>query len=295
MRQAAYRAAQLVATLLGVSTVLFVVLRLVGGPADVARVTGPSGLGRPIWEQYARFLGQALRLRFGDSLVHRTDALALVLQRLPATLALDLSAMALTVLAAIVVGAWLGLRPHRLERRVAVVAVLASQGVPSFVVGLALIQVFAVGLRLLPGVGDREPLSLLLPAVTLAWFLAPRAVRITAAAVDDSVGQPWVRTARAAGASSAELLWRHVLPNSLLRTLALLGVQFAILLSGSLVIESLFAWPGVGLLLVESVRAVDLPVVEAAVFVMAGLVFAANLLVDLALPALDPRLRRRAA
>lgn len=294
-RRAAYRAAQLVATLLVVSTVLFAGLRLAVSPAELARVIGTHGLDGPLWEQYARFLGQALRFHFGDSLVHRTDALALVLQRLPATLALDLSSMALAVLGADLVGAWLGFRPHRPERRAALVAVLASQGIPSLLVGLVLIQLFAVGLRLLPGAGDREPPSLLLPAVTLAWFLAPRAIRATAASVDDAMRQRWVRTARAAGASSMELLWRHVLPNSLLGTLAALGAQFALLLSGSLVVESLFAWPGVGLLLVESVRAVDFPVVEASVSVVAGLVFVANLLLDLALLALDPRLRRRAA
>jgi peptide/nickel transport system permease protein len=105
------------------------------------------------------------------------------------------------------------------------------------------------------------------------------------------MGESWVRTARAIGASSRELLWRHVLPNALLSTLALLGVQFAFLLSGSLVIESLYAWPGMGQLLIESVRAVDFPVVQAAVFVIAVLVFGVSAAVDLLLPALDPRLR----
>lgn len=158
-------------------------------------------------------------------------------------------------------------------------------------IGLVLIQVFAVGLRALPSVGDREPLSLVLPAVTLVWFLAPRVIRVTATSVDDAMRQRWIRTARAAGATSRDLLWRHVLPNSLLGTVALLGVQFAFLLSGSLVVESLFAWPGMGSLLVDSVRAVDFPVVEASVCVVAGLVFGANLLVDVLLPLLDPRLR----
>lgn len=306
LRQATWRAGQLLALLLGVSTLLFLLLRLTtdpaaalagesAGPGDLARVTAHYGLDRPLWEQYLRFVGEAARLRFGDSTVHRTDALALVVGRLPATLALDLSAMTLTMATAVAAGAWLGFRPERAERRVALVAVLASQGVPAFVVGLVLIQVFAVGMRALPSVGDRQPLSLVLPTVTLAWFLVPRVVRVTATAVDEAMRQPWVRTARAAGASSAGLLWRHVLPNSLLGTLALLGVQLAFLLSGSLVVESLFAWPGLGLLLVESVRAVDVPVVEASVFVVAALVFGAGLLVDLVLPVVDPRLRRRAA
>ncbi len=304
--QLAYRAAQLVGLLLAVSTLLFLLLRLSADPAvvlagegatpaEVRAVAHAYGLDLPLWQQYLTFVGQALRLRFGDSPVHHAAALALVLQRLPATLVLAATAMALNVVVAVALGVWLGFRPERAERRVAFVLVLASQGVPAFVVGLLLIQFFAVTLRLLPSIGAGGPASLVLPAVTLAWFLAPRVARVTAGSADAAMRQAWVRTARAMGATSRELLWRHVLPNSLLGTLALLGVQFAFLLSGSLVIESLFAWPGLGQLLVESVRTVDFPVVEAAVFVIAVLVFGANALVDVLLPAVDPRLRSRGA
>jgi len=304
--QLAYRAVQLVALLLAVSTLLFLLLRLSADPAVVLAGEGASpaqvrtvahayGLDQPLWRQYATFLGDALRLRFGDSPVHHVAALDLVLQRLPATLALAGAAMALNVVVAVALGVWLGFRPERAARRAAFVLVLAGQGVPAFVVGLVLIQVFAVTLRLLPSIGADRPASLVLPAVTLAWFLAPRVARVTAASVDAAMREAWVRTARAMGATSRELLWRHVLPNSLLGTLALLGVQFAFLLSGSLVIESLFAWPGLGQLLVDSVRTVDFPVVEAAVFVIAVLVFGASALVDVLLPAVDPRLRSRGA
>lgn len=304
--QLVYRAVQLVALLLAVSTLLFLLLRLSADPAVVLAGEGASpgqvravahayGLDQPLWQQYATFIGDALRLRFGDSPVHHVAALDLVLQRLPATLALAGAAMALNVVVAVALGVWLGFRPERAARRAALVLVLAGQGVPAFVVGLVLIQVFAVSLRLLPSIGADRPASLVLPAVTLAWFLAPRVARVTAASVDAAMREAWVRTARAMGATSRELLWRHVLPNSLLATLALLGVQFAFLLSGSLVIESLFAWPGLGQLLVESVRTVDFPVVEAAVFVIAVLVFGASALVDVLLPAVDPRLRSRGA
>jgi peptide/nickel transport system permease protein len=298
----AYRAAQLLALLLTVSTLLFVLLRLSADPAVVLAGEGASpaqvravaqayGLDQPLWQQYAGFLGRAVRLSFGSSPVRHAAALDLVLGRLPATLALAGTAMALNLVVAVALGVWLGHRPERAERRAAFVLVLASQGVPAFVVGLLLIQLFAVTLRLLPSIGADRPASLVLPAVTLAWFLAPRVVRLTAGSVDAAMRQPWVRTARAMGATSRELLWRHVLPNSLLGTVALLGVQFAFLLSGSLVTESLFAWPGLGQLLVDSVRTVDFPVVEAAVFVIAILVFGANAIVDLLLPVLDPRLR----
>jgi peptide/nickel transport system permease protein len=300
------RAAQLLALLLAVSTLLFLLLRLSTDPAAVLAGEGASpaqvrevarayGLDLPLWRQYLTFVGQSLRLDFGESPVHHAPALELVLGRLPATLALAGTAMALTVLVAVTLGLWLGFRPDRAARRAALVLVLAGQGVPAFVAGLLLVQVFAVSLRLLPSVGAEQPVSLVLPVLTLAWFLAPRAARLTASSVDAAMRQPWVRTARATGATSRELLWRHVLPNSLVATVALLGVQFAFLLSGSLVVESLFAWPGLGQLLVDSVRAADFPVVEAAVFVIAIVVFAAGALVDLLLPAVDPRLRSRGA
>jgi peptide/nickel transport system permease protein len=302
VRQLAYRAAQLLGLLLGVSTLLFLLLRLSADPGavlagegashdQVARVSHYYGLDKPLAVQYLAFLGQAARLDFGQSPVHHTAALTLVLERLPATLLLAVAAMALNALLAVSLGVWLGFRPERAERRAASLLVLAGQGVPAFVVGLLLIQLFAVTLRLLPSIGADRPASVVLPAVTLAWFLIPRVARLTASSVDAAMGESWVRTARAIGASSRELLWRHVLPNALLSTLALLGVQFAFLLSGSLVIESLYAWPGMGQLLIESVRAVDFPVVQAAVFVIAVLVFGVSAAVDLLLPALDPRLR----
>jgi peptide/nickel transport system permease protein len=302
VRQLAYRAAQLLGLLLGVSTLLFLLLRLSADPAAVlagegasheqaARVSHYYGLDQPLAVQYLLFLGQAARLDVGQSPVHHTPALALVLERMPATLLLAVLAMVLNALLAVSLGVWLGFRPERAERRAASLLVLAGQGVPAFVVGLVLIQLFAVTLRLLPSIGADQPASVVLPAVTLAWFLIPRVARLTASSVDAAMGESWVRTARAIGASSRVLLWRHVLPNALLATLALLGVQFAFLLSGSLVIESLYAWPGMGQLLIESVRAVDFPVVEAAVFVIAVLVFGVSAAVDLLLPALDPRLR----
>lgn len=304
--QLACRAVQLATLLLAMSTLLFVLLRLSSDPAAVLAGEGASpaqvravahahGLDLPLWRQYLTFLGQSIRLDFGESPVHHVAALALVLQRLPATLALAGTAMALNVAVSVSLGLWLGFRPDRAARRAALVLVLAGQGVPAFVVGLLLIQVFAVSLRLLPSVGAERPASLVLPACTLAWFLVPRAARLTATSVDGAMRQAWVRTARAMGATSRELLWRHVLPNSLLPTLALLGVQLAFLLSGALVIESLFAWPGLGQLLVDSVRTVDFPVVEASVFVVAVLVFGASAAVDVLLPAVDPRLRSRPA
>jgi peptide/nickel transport system permease protein len=295
---------QLLVLLFGILTLLFFLARLSGDPAlvlagenatpgDVERVRHFYGLDRPLGIQYAIFLSRAVRFDFGDSMVHQTDALALVLSRLPATLELAACSMLLNLTVAILLGTWLGARSDAAGRRAGTLGVLAIQGLPAFVVALLLIQLFAVEFRLLPSIGNEGPLSIVLPATTLAWFFFPRLVRLVATNVEFSMRQTYVRTARASGATSREVVWRHVLPNSLLGGVAFLGVQFAFLLSGSLVIESVFGWPGVGQLMVQSVRLVDFPVVQAAVFMVAIMVFAANTATDLVLPLIDPRLRGR--
>jgi peptide/nickel transport system permease protein len=296
------RVGQLAILVLSISTLLFFLLRVTGDPAlvlhgdlstpeDLARVRAFYGLDQPLVVQYLLFLVQAVRLNFGRSLVSFQDALSMVLEKMPATIELAAVAVLINIVVAIVVGGWLGYRPERLERRAGMLSVLVSQGVPGFVIGLILIQVFAVNLRWLPSIGNDGLKSLVLPSLTLASFLLPRAIRLTAANVDEAMRQDFVRTARASGARPGTVLWRHVLPNAVLGTLALIGVQFGFLLSGSLITETLFAWPGVGLQLIEAVRALDFPVVQATVAVVAVLVFAVQATVDILFPLVDPRLR----
>ena len=305
-RQLARRLGQLVLLVVSISTLLFFLLRVTGDPAlvllgelsteeDLARVRSFYGLDRPLFIQYLLFLVQALRLNFGNSLISFQDALGMVLEKMPATMELAAVAVVLNLVVALVVGGWLGYRPQRIDRRAGLIAVLVSQGVPGFVIGLILIQVFAVRLKWLPSIGNEGFASVILPSITLASFLLPRVIRLTAANVDDAMRQDFVRTARASGASSSVVLWRHVLPNALVGTIALVGVQFGFLLSGSLITETLFAWPGVGLQLIEAVRALDFPVVQATVAVVAVLVFSAQALVDVVLPIIDPRLRNQRA
>jgi peptide/nickel transport system permease protein len=306
LRQVARRLVQLLILILSISTLLFFLLRITGDPAlvllgdlsteeDLERLREFYGLDRPLIVQYVLFMLQAMRLDFGQSLINLQDAMSLVLEKLPATMELALAAILLNVVVSLSVGAWLGYRPERPTRRAGLLTVLVSQGVPGFVIGLILIQIFAVELRWLPSIGNEGLKSLILPAITLASFLLPRAIRLTAANVDDAMRQDYVRTARAAGAKPVTVLWRHVLPNAMLGTLALIGVQFGFLLSGSLITETLFAWPGVGLQLIEAVRALDFPVVQATVAVVAVLVFAVTTLVDLLFPLIDPRLRSQRA
>lgn len=300
------RLVQLVVLLFVISTVLFFLLRLGGDPARILAgenatpqvldtIRAHYGLDGSLLSQYVTFVGQLVRLDFGSSLTAGQPALGMVLDHLPATLELALYAVVLTSVVAIPLGTWIGARPATPARRSVSVLVSIAQGIPGFVVGLLLIQVFSVELGWLPSVAGNGPTSAVLPALTLAAFLIPQMVRVVAASTGEAMRQDYVRTAMANGARRWTLLTRHALPNALLGTTALLGSQFAFLLSGALLTEYIFAWPGMGQLLVFSVTNLDFPVVQASVFVVALLVFVINTIMDVVFATADPRIRRRSA
>lgn len=306
LRTLGLRLVQIVALLFVISTVLFFLLRLAGDPARIlagenatpellASIRSRYGLDGSLLTQYAVFVGQLVRLDFGASLANGQPALATVLAQLPATLQLAAYAVTLTALIAIPVGAWIGARPRTVARRSVSTLVSIAQGIPGFVVGLLLIQVFSVQLGWLPSVAGNGSGSWILPTATLAAFLVPQMVRVVAASTGEEMRQDYVRTAVACGARPSTLLVRHALPNALLATTALLGSQFAFLLSGALLTEYIFAWPGLGQLLVFSVTNLDFPIVQAAVFAVALLVFVVNAVMDVVFSAADPRVRRRGA
>jgi peptide/nickel transport system permease protein len=302
LAQLAGRAAQLVALLLILSTVLFFLLRRTGDPASVlagqdadpatlAQIRAEYGLDRPLVVQYLLFIGGALRLDFGTSLANAQPALRLVIERVGPTLGLAATAVAINAVLAVTAGAWLGARPQAPSRRAASVGVFVLQGIPAYVIGLLLIQLFAVRLRWLPSVGNSGATSWVLPSLTLAAFLGPKLLRLVASSVAQVMREDYVRTARANGAGGVALLARHALPNALLAIVALAGTQFAYLLSGAMITEVIFGWPGLGRLLVDSVTRLDFPVIQATVFVVAVLVFTVNSMLDVAFRAIDPRLR----
>jgi peptide/nickel transport system permease protein len=262
-------------------------------PEQIAQIEQFYGFDRPLPLQYLTFVSQLAQADFGTSFSSNRVALELVLERMPATMQLAVAAIVLNLALSLMIGGFLGSRPWRVERRTTLVGVLIMQGIPAFVIGLLLIQVFAVELGWLPSIGKQHPLAALLPALTLASFLLPRTIRLTAANVEDAMSQQYVRTARAGGAPNAVVLWRHAIPNALLGTLALIGVQFGFLMGGSLIVETIFAWPGLGLLLVQGVRSTDFPVIQASVFVIATLVYVINAVVDILFPLIDPRLKAR--
>lgn len=302
----AKRGIELAVLLFAITTLLFFLLRLSGDPAAVlageeadpelvALISARYGLDQPLWWQYLTYLGSVLTFDFGESLRGGQAALSLVLERLGSTLLLAVLALVITALLSIPIGAWLGFHPDRVERKTGNAIVFILQGIPGYIVGLLLIQLFVVELRWLTSIGNQGISSWILPSLTLASFLVPKMVRVVAANVAEAMAEDYIRTARATGATDMELLFRHALPNALLGATALIGTQFAFLMSGSLITEWIFAWPGFGALLVASVEQLDFPVVQAAVFVIALLVFLVNAGTDVLFNLIDPRLRRQTA
>ncbi len=264
-----------------------------GTPEQLELLRHQYGFDRPMIEQYGRYILRLAVLDFGISFEDEQPAIIVVLERLGPTLLLVSLAIIGTLGISVPLGAWLGSRPDAPERQAAGAVVYIAQGVPGFVVALLLIQLFAVQLRWLPSIGYEGVLTWILPTLTLTSFLAPKLTRVIAANVSEAMREDYIRTARASGAGAASLLWRHALPNALLGATALVGAQFAFLISSSVITEMIFAWPGLGWLLVKSTTTLDFPVIQAAVFVIAILVFAVNAATEVLFSVIDPRLRAR--
>jgi peptide/nickel transport system permease protein len=287
--------------LLGTVTLLFFLLRLTGDPAiviagpdaapdQIAAIRAEYGFDQSLIVQYARYIGNLLSLDFGHSLVDGTPALVKVLDALPATLLLGALAMGLTLLVSLPAGLWLGATRRRGLARAARAGLFLMQGFPGFVTALLLVQLFAIQLVWLPALGASGPLSWVLPAVSVASFLMPKLIRMVEANTAAVMPADFIRTARANGVPEREILYRHAAPNALLGAVALIGAQFAHLVTGLVIIESIFAWPGIGWLLVQSTVNLDFPVVQAITFTIVIAVFLVNTATDLLQRRLDPRL-----
>lgn len=283
-------------------TVLFFLLRLTGDPAVVlaGEGAGPEqieairveyGFDRSLIAQYVSSMGRLLQGDFGQSLMDGGDALEKVLSSLPATLFLAAMAITVNLIISLPLGAWLGQSYASVPRRIVRGALTVLQGFPGFVIALLLINLFAAGLEWLPSIGYGGPSTWVLPVVSVVSFLAPKLIRVVEANTHAALNANFVRTARSAGASESWILWRHVLPNALLGAVALIGAELAFMLTGLVVIETIFAWPGIGWLLVQSTLNLDFPVVQAVVFVMVVSVFLSNAVTEIVQTVLDPRIR----
>ena len=242
--------------------------------------------------QYGRYLARVVQGDFGQSFSFQAPALQVALQRLPATLELTLAAMALAVLVAIPAAVIAALWRGRLFDRALMAVTLAGQSVPTFWLGMMMIIVAAVHFRVLPASGRGGWSHLVMPAVALALWLMALLARVTRSEMLEALEQDYVRTARAKGLAESAIAARHALKNALLPIVTVLGLQFGGLLGGAVMTETVFAWPGVGTMILDAILKKDFPVVLAGVMVVAAGFIVVNLVLDLLYSALDPRIRR---
>jgi peptide/nickel transport system permease protein len=296
------RLLQTVFVLVGVSFLSFGVLFVTGDPAlqmvgpdataeQIADLRHQMGFDRPWPIQYVDFMSKAVRGDFGVSIRNRQPAFDLVKERLPATLQLAAAALGIALAIALPVGIFSATHRGTSYDSLAMLAALLGQSMPVFWLGLMLILVFGVTLRWLPISGYGEPQHLLLPALTLGTYSMARNARLVRSSMLEVLGLDFVRTARAKGLTSLAVTVRHALKNALLPVITVVGLEFGFLLGGAIVVETIFAWPGVGRLMLNAIQGKDYPLVEAAVITLALVFVGLNLLVDLAYAYLDPRIR----
>jgi ABC-type dipeptide/oligopeptide/nickel transport system permease component len=250
-----------------------------------------NGLDRPVVVQYLDWAGRALRGDFGISYFSKEDVFTLILSRLPVTVALAFLSLALGLLIAVPLGVFAATRPGTWIDRTALSAAVLGQAMPSYWTSLLLILLFGVHLQVLPISGNETWQSFVMPTMALGWFVMPVLMRLARAGMIDVLAADYVRTARAKGLPRRMVLFKHALRNAILPVVAVAAVQLGFLLGGSIVVESVFALNGVGLLAWHAIQRSDFPVVQAIVLIVALLFVLLNLFADLLNAYLDPRIR----
>jgi ABC-type dipeptide/oligopeptide/nickel transport system permease component len=299
-----YRLFRALVALWLVSTVVFVVMRLSGDPvplllppdaprSEVFRVRAELGLDRPLPVQYAVFIGNILRGDFGRSIHFRQSAFSVVLERLPATLELGLTAFVVAVLVAVPIGLLSAMKRNSLLDHSAMGVALVGQSAPTFFIGILFILLLSLKAGLFPTSGRGDWRHLVLPAVTLALFAMASVARLTRSAMLEVLGADYIRTARAKGLSEILVVAKHTFKNAAIPIVTITGLQFGSLLGGAVVTETVFAWPGIGRLAIQSIYNRDYPVVQAAVFLSAVMFIVINFVIDVIYGVLDPRVRTR--
>jgi peptide/nickel transport system permease protein len=312
------RLLQSVVVLLVMSLLVFVGVYAIGNPIDMlispdadqmdrARTIAAFGLDKPLWQQYLLFVKNALSGDMGRSFAFSAPALTLIFERMPATMELAVFAIVLSILLGIPLGLWAGLRPNSIAGKTIMSVSILGFSLPTFWVGLMLIMVFAVQLGWLPSSGRGQtqllfgiPVSflsadglrhLLMPAFNLALFNIALVIRLTRAGAQEALLQDYVKFARAKGLSNKRIIGVHVLKNILIPIVTVIALQFGSIIAFAIVTESVFAWPGMGKLIIDSIRVLDRPVIVAYLMLIVVIFIFINLIVDVAYSLLDPRVR----
>ncbi len=304
--------------LLVMSVIVFVGVFAIGNPVDllispqadqeeIERVTRALGLDLPMWMQYLKFISAAAAGNLGSSFVHNEPALQLILSRMPATLELAVAAMLFAVLLGIPLGLWSGLRPDSVSGKTIMAGSILGFSLPTFWMGLMMIMLFSVQLGWLPSNG-RGPTAhvlgmdlsiftatgwkyMLMPALTLSLAKLSMVIRLTRSGAREALLQDYVKFARAKGLRARRVIGVHVLKNILIPIVTVVGLEFGSLIAFAVITETIFAWPGMGKLLIESINLLDRPVVVAYLLIIVTMFVGLNLLVDLAYSVIDPRVR----
>jgi peptide/nickel transport system permease protein len=296
------RVIQSLISLLVVSMVVFALVRLSGDPirimmpaeaseADINLMRAELGLDRSWPVQYWRFLTNALRGDFGRSVRFNRPAMDLVIERYGATLELGGLAVLIVIVVALPVGVYSAVwRGGALDHTARALAAL-GQATPPFWLGLVLVLVFSVLLGVLPSSGRGTPLHVLLPGVTLGWFAVAGLMRLTRSSMLDVLGSEYIKLARIKGLPERQVIWKHAFGNAALPVVTFAALLFVSLLNGSIIVETVFGWPGLGLLVIEAVDSRDYPIVQAVVLCLSAMYIGVNLLVDVLYAYLNPKIR----
>ena len=293
---------QLVVVIIGISILSFAILHVIGDPVllllpqnagreEFERYRKLLGLDQPLYVQYWKFFTNAIQGDFGKSWYADTPAFRLVLERMPPTIYLTFAGLGVALLIALPLGILSALKHHSVVDTLCTAIAVAGQAMPIFWLGIMLIIIFAVQLKALPASGYGTWQHFLMPAFCLGAFLAPITMRLVRSGVIEVMNMEYIKTARAKGVGERMVVAKHALRNACIPVITVLGLQFGQLLGGAIVTETVFAWPGVATLTVESIRNQDFPVVQCAVVLLALVIVTINLIVDLAVGLIDPRIR----
>ncbi len=308
------RLIQALFVVLAMTVIVFLGVNVIGDPVEImispeadaaerVRAIAALGLDKPLWQQYLTFLGGLLHGDFGRSFVYNEPATRIILQRLPATIELAVAAVLISIIIGIPAGLYAGMRPDAFGARALMAGSILGFSLPSFWVGLMLIMVFAVQLGWLPSTGRGATIGpwsfltrdgfvhLILPASNLALFNVSLIMRLTRAGVREALPSDYVKFARAKGLSPARVIGVHVMKNILIPVVTVVGLELGTTIAFSVVTESIFAWPGVGKLIIDSINLLDRPIIVAYLMMIVLLFVLINLTVDLLYTALDPRVR----
>ncbi len=291
-----------VLSLLLLSLTIFLLVRLTGDPAvllvepgasreDLVAIRVQLGLDRPIWVQYGQFMSSLARGDLGHSFYYRTPVLELYLSRLPHSLMLAAAAMVFSLLVGIPSGILAAVRVNQWWDSAGKIFALLGLSLPSFWVGLVMILFFSVYLGWLPSSGSGTVLHVIMPAFALGWYFAAAHMRLTRSAMLEVLGSEYVKLARLKGLPEALVIGKHAFKNALIPVLTLAGINLVIMVNVAVVVETVFAWPGVGRLLYEGISFRDFPVVQATVLIGGAMIVIVNFFVDVLYAVIDPRIR----